>query len=825
MVSIRRPAAAGLHANKAHKTTTGSSILNFRNFVIAFLLWQVINLTLLKQTVSTKESPSKPDAAKQQRVEPEIPVKPKLPPVKIDNLHEMSPDAVRAQQGKKVQSLPIVDQRNIKSDLIPAQPGLPNSEDGGMSGEDNKGGEEDGDEEKDAGGDDAGDTEKGENRKIGETDRIPEPEGVPLQDAPLSPANAKGGDAANTRVRFGTGPAQNGYVVDFFHERENEPFRKEAFVPHYREKEEEVSKIVSDTLLHCEEISATGRRLVQSPKCQDISQTGGLWVYNKAWFPRSYCGKLIEPGQAVQITEICKEPVRLFPHPEMVPITGMGMPPIQVQSQPVHHTPDAALFETIECNIGCKWEKDMRGTDYYIDGMPWKLRVTMEDPAYSIASQVERTAYRRDQYYSTTSLKSSVPLSFFTFDKYDYRKAPAIDWDTAGNKATYLLNDGCMGGNNRRHRWAEAIQALLPVASYGKCQHTTDLGAGQTIDTVEGRVALAKQNRILLAFESGSEKYHITDIAFEAFLSGAVPAYMGASNAASVLPKNSFIDGSTFNEYNKFGAFIAEVSNNKTLWESYQAWRSDEAALAEFEDRFQFTRISSQCRTCRWAFAKMYGLGWDHTHQVVTDTTLPRHLCVATETHLVTKPFYEVWKQLGANPTHEGLAELCQKEDMQQEITIEQDNYKVVREIAHHDGVTDVLIKSIENENARDDIVLRLELGVRNYEGAYFRNTHTLVETERGGLVTSASIQDRKSKVTILANWETKIYSPEEGAMEIVITKKGEALVPGENRRIRIIIEDMSSLHDKLTEFFPSAFSQRLIKDFVDPLEYFYKDK
>ena len=41
-------------------------------------------------------------------------------------------------------------------------------------------------------------------------------------------------------------------------------------------------------------------------------------------------------------------------------------------------------------------------------------------------------------------------------------------------------------------------------------------------------------------------------------------------------------------------------------------------------------------------------------------------------------------------------------------------------------------------------------------------------------------------------------------------------------RRIRVITEDMNSLHDKLTEFFPSPFGKMMTQDFVDPLEMFY---
>jgi hypothetical protein len=47
---------------------------------------------------------------------------------------------------------------------------------------------------------------------------------------------------------------------------------------------------------------------------------------------------------------------------------------------------------------------------------------------------------------------------------------------------------------------------------------------------------------------------------------------------------------------------------------------------------------------CRWAYAKQYGMGWDHIQQVVQETVLSRLLCVNAKTSLVASPFYESFK-------------------------------------------------------------------------------------------------------------------------------------------------------------------------------------
>ena len=143
--------------------------------------------------------------------------------------------------------------------------------------------------------------------------------------------------------------------------------------------------------------------------------------------------------------------------------------------------------------------------------------------------------------------------------------------------------------------------------------------------------------------------------------------------------------------------------------------------------------------------------------------------------------------------------------------------------MVQHDSVTDITIHDVQGSE-EDEITLTFAFkDLLNTEAAFFRNSHTQVETERGMLMSSATLQDHKSKVTLLANWETKVWSPEQGLIRVVIRNVGDSpLHADEVRRIRLITEDIGQLHDKMTEYFPSSFSKKLIQDFVDPLEVFY---
>jgi len=643
---------------------------------------------------------------------------------------------------------------------------------------------------------------------------------------------------AEVLAKHGTGPTTLGFVVDLVDEREHPPFRAGAIGGSAggdtTELEKKVAGLVAESSVKsCEYVE--DRHLKVRPTCRDDS--GGeahLFAYNDATFPRSLCGQVVEPGKAIKLdgTEPCREPANLFPQ-DSPPVSGAGMPTVVVQSKPGMLS-SAVVPETerekIECDIPCAYEKGLSGSngDHYVAGTDWSIKRIDTNPYSDSSAKMERINYKKDKYYSTMYLHSSIPLSMYSFNKYNLRDTSPIKWEDAGNKATYLLDDQCqVGGGIRRHKWHDAVKAAFEVASYGSCNHNTDLSDGETIATPEGRIAIAKKNRIHLAFESGNERDYTSPIVWESLLSGAVPAVLGARNADEFLPPHSVILASSYNDWDKFAADVKQVSENKTRWESYHAWRTDETALAAFEKKFSFTKTSPECRTCRWAYAKMYGLGWDHDQQAVREPVVPRKLCVDETSNLITQPFNEFWVQTGSkkqDTTSTGKDKCLTATPP--ESTVSCDGfYPIDRHVVLHDGVIDMTINSVApGLKTESDVIMRLVFNVKNHEGAYFPNTHTLVTTKRGPLASSASIQDEKVKVTVLANWETSIRSPEEGVIEVVVQRKDEESPDDESapKRIRVITEDTNVLHDKLTEFFPSSYGKEMIQDFVDPIELFY---
>mmetsp|Transcript_32014 Transcript_32014/g.35469 ORF Transcript_32014/g.35469 Transcript_32014/m.35469 type:complete len:752 (+) Transcript_32014:23-2278(+) len=634
----------------------------------------------------------------------------------------------------------------------------------------------------------------------------------------------------------GTHAENNFFFADYLYDRENPPFRYtsvENWDNSYEAILADMPELSSLSIRSCHYKSDDHSILIHAGKCllSSLEDSSKLIAFNPAEkFARSWCGITIPPRKAVLIdTKACNkdDPVRLFPL-DKPPIDGKGMPPIVVTSIPGISSSNKNIKD-VECDIPCKHEANMEGPFLYIEGVDWKISQSIRDPARDKNAEVEQTSFREDIYYSTTSFKSSVPLSHFSFDEYDLF-TPALEFDQVNASGTYMLNTQCSSHFTKRNRWAEAVLEQIWVANYGKCAHNTDPPNGLKISEKSARLGLMKKHRFNLALEFGDRKDHITPIVWEAFSSGTVPVIIGAQNIQDHFPVDSFISNSGLQHYGDLGHRVARIVKDKVEWERYQKWRTDPEAKQIFEMKYNFTRTSSECRVCRWAYAKQYGLGWSHTQQYVHETTIQRNLCLDRSQNLVARPFRESWQMTSGNTNHDDYIDIRVGADSSTcvettssilEIT---NSFALTRTVKFHDNVIDMEFTNFDDQPPQKDIILQFEIPIQNAYGSSFPNPHTLVQTMRGISVSSIALQDRKSKAIIIANWNTKITCPRKGIVEVVVRKSNERWINGddERRSIRVILEDLVELYDKSTEFYPTSFAKLMIQDFVDPLELFY---
>mmetsp|Transcript_14471 Transcript_14471/g.23953 ORF Transcript_14471/g.23953 Transcript_14471/m.23953 type:complete len:781 (-) Transcript_14471:42-2384(-) len=621
----------------------------------------------------------------------------------------------------------------------------------------------------------------------------------------------------------GTHAAANYYFADYIYERENPPFRMRSVSDWDESHDAIVTQLPNVSAVRSCQYKSDAHALLHHAKCKQEGTK--LVAYNAASFERQWCGVTIGPGKAAEIPKYCSDPVQLFAkaHP---PVNGEGMPPMVIASTP--QTGADTKLKDVTCDIPCQHEDQMKNEERYVVGTAWKLLVTMNDPMKHANAQVERTAFRQDVYYSTSSFKSSVPLSFFSFDDYNIF-TPAVDFDSVDASGSYLVDSQCASHFTKRNRWADAVLGSFPTKFYGSCGHNADVPAGTNLRLAADRTALLKKHRFNLAFEFGEAKDHITPVVWEAFASGTLPVVLGAGNVKDHFPPNSFVSASGLQHWGDLGTRVADIVKSKEEWSKYQTWRTDPKAKVWFENKYNFTRTGPECRLCRWAYAKKYGLGWSHKQQAVKDTALERKMCLDDESKLISKPFVESWYSVKAGEEYVELAKAADGSKCTEQTSntlVMTKAIQMKRSVVLHDNVVDIELSNFVKEASTDSIVLRLEIPVRNPEGSYFPNPHALVSTVRGGASSSMAIQDSKSKVIVLASWNTEITSLKEGVVEVIVRKSDEQLLheEDETRRIRVIIEDMVELYDKATEFYPTSFAKHMVQDFVDPLELFYID-
>jgi Glycosyltransferase family 10 (fucosyltransferase) C-term len=636
----------------------------------------------------------------------------------------------------------------------------------------------------------------------------------------------------------GTGPTHIAYVQDITNDRLHPVFREVAV--HSGDQASVVaSNVQVAKVAPCLQLESTGKAHHWTKQQPCLDTNSPQIAYNSASFPRTWCGQEIGPGTAVIMREHCSDAVVHLFGTETASASGRGMPPMILKMFTVHHSvEDLSFFQNVSCDVPCLEQPGTivaeRIRKRSFAGEPWTIVQTTVDPSTNPNAQVERTDYRRDTFYSTMSFMSDLPLTYYDPEKFSVRNRPAVSYDTAFPKAVYIIRGSCGQTASRRTKYYQTlILKKFSVDSMGDCDHTVDVPPGKSIETSEGRIEIMKDYRFVLAFDRTKDKDFISTLVWEALVSGSVPVVVGAENVGRHLPKNSFIDHSSYPGWEELADDVIAINESKERWEAYHAWRTDEVELAKFEALYEFSKTNQSCRLCRWGYAKKYGLGWDRTKQQVREPRFSRTLCTTDKTGLASKPFQEAWISRNEDDEiavpQEGGAEHCSPTASS---TIDnKSTYKIERSLLEHDGVIDIVVEHIERESTKQELVLRLSIpGLRNSEGANFANTHSIVkDLTYGPVVSSISLQDEFSKVTILADWTTLITSPAEGVVEIVVVEQNEngeqpesPLFPNIPKRIRVILEDMDFINDKMTEYFPSPFAKRAIKDFVDPLEIYY---
>ena len=518
-------------------------------------------------------------------------------------------------------------------------------------------------------------------------------------------------------------------------------------------------------------------RLVDEVYCLD--DEAKLIVHNGIDHDRVLCGKIIPKRSFLQLQEKCEERPRLFLNEPTV--NGKDQPPIVIRGPTL--TQDPILTPFLGCDIPCKEaKKELITMVKTIEGTRWKFLSSMESSGYYSNLAIKPQAHKFDLYYATTSFNSEIPLPYYSDAEYNMNR-PAVNYDKVVKGASFIARN--CGSNNNREKVVTNLTAIMRVDSLSDCLRNANPPHNMSL---QDKIAVQREYLFHLAFENTCEDDYITEKLWGTLESGTLPVYYGAPNVKDHAPPNSIISWHDFNDTTKLGEYLREVAENRTLYESYHAWRSEPLPLT-FRKKYGFTQTHSTCRMCRWAYAKKHGFSWNHTTQTVQDLKIPRHVCTGSN-GLVTHPIRESWYK-----GHRLLQAADENGQCDNTIPTEIRVESFKRTVWSHDGIADLII-----EGTGEDGTLQLEVPIK---AKIVRKSSRHFEA-----------QNDVSRVTILSHWMSNPTIHDDYFLSIPVSHKGEM-------RVRIILEDVDTFHaggQNETTYFGVVAA----RDFFEPLEFFW---
>jgi hypothetical protein len=215
----------------------------------------------------------------------------------------------------------------------------------------------------------------------------------------------------------------------------------------------------------------------------------------------------------------------------------------------------------------------------------------------------------------------------------------------------------CYRSPNQREAIVEQLISsdIIRIDSLSDCLHNAEPPPG--VSLWAPKEDILRHYLFYLAFENQNVPDYITEKLWQPFQAGTVPVYLGAPNVDHHVPDHSMINVNDFkNDTLSLARYLHKVANDKELYESYQTWRHKPLPL-HFVAKYNFTHIHSTCRTCRWAFARMYGVGWSHTNQSIRELHIPRNPCVNKD-GLLSKPFQGTWSTMAGDDNNNKAASI-----------------------------------------------------------------------------------------------------------------------------------------------------------------------
>ena len=518
-----------------------------------------------------------------------------------------------------------------------------------------------------------------------------------------------------------------------------------------------------------------------------------------------------------------------------VPSLNNGSDATPIVLQFTDTTTDFLSFEP--CDIPCWYDGAPDGvvSDRYVthlpDGSTWDILFSMEGPQYYSHLYVDNANHwSNDQFYSTTSYNSDIPLPYYSRTEFHIWHNDFVPFD-AGIKGGAFLARNCGSKNNRELLIEDMINSVFTLTelsnssssvfridSLSDCLHNAAVPSNIDLDD---KNAIMKQYLFYFAFENQCVDDYITEKLWGPLEAGTIPVYYGAPNIKDHVPKNSIINVDDFTTTRELMEHLIHVANNRTVYESYHAWRT-QPMPDYFRTKYEIAETHSTCRTCRWAYARIHGIGWNHTTQELRplQNVGSRQPCLMTSTNLVEHPFVEEWVnkngnvvsvepiQLQGNTSEIDApsSEECRRPLLDRNRHVDIDHGTVQRSIYYHDGVVDMMIQhSEEMRSEQSPLQLCLKTPALNAPVV-------LRQVREEGVW---HVQDTVTRYTIA------ITAPNSHNVTVQYDSDNEYIYMDDviwMTSIRIFVEDIDTFHMG-AELVESYFGTIMTDDFYHPIQ------
>jgi len=472
------------------------------------------------------------------------------------------------------------------------------------------------------------------------------------------------------------------------------------------------------------------------------------------------------------------------------------------------------------CSVPCKFNNNFSFLNAIrIQNTNWEIIHTMEGERIYPEAQVRPFAYRKNQFYATTSLKSEIPLPYFSWSEYKIQHA-AVDFQKAIKGASFLANN-CESHNKRETVVEELMKTRLRVDSLSGCLNNANPLPGVDMNN---KTAIMEQYLFYLAFENQEVDDYITEKLWGALAAGTLPVYLGAKNVKEHIPINSVIVAEDFRSPQDLADYLIRLTTNRELYESYHAWRYQTIDDA-FVKKYEFTKTHSTCRICKWTFAKRHGLGWNHSKQTILKPYIDHKTC-RNEKGLIGYPFKEYWlvsnlsnsfSKAGKSEVHVFSTNETRSCTLNEENRVIEIDYGAIRrKVYDRDGVTDLIIDFTtgrgQSSKYVDYYILRLATSIK--VGDADQQLYVVNDF-------AWWLQDHQSRFYVMASGDSSIRLSihEPGIIEIIIPSppKTSTAVFTSTVRVRVVTEDRDHFHQK-TKKIPSYFGDLMMRDFFEPV-------